>query len=179
MNEDPRDRLLAAVKAANQSGPVEFDTPSSVEVGQVRRLRAYDDELNSMLVLVLHVEDVAGWAKLVGVTSPRDEATVRDLVVKRGTAGSPFDLVLQVDGVATAWATQLSETPLVCSLSKPIVDLARRAPRMTTQELATEADATGISTGSLRPQLGDPLWWEIGRTAEHLAKLTDPCHEAD
>lgn len=177
MDDDPRDRLLAAVRAANQSGPVKFDTPSSVEVGQVRRLRAYDDELDSMLVLLLHVDDDAGWAKLIGVTSPADEATVRDLVVQRETAGSPFDLVLRVDGVATAWTTQLSETPVVCSLPKRIVDLARRS-RMKTNELATEAEAAGISTGSLRPQIGDPLWWDIGRTAEHLATLTDACHEA-
>jgi hypothetical protein len=178
MNKRAQDRLLTAVRAANKSAPVKFGKPFSVEVGQVRRLRAYDDDLDTMLVLLLHVDDDVGTAKVIGVSSPSDEATVRDLVVQRGTAGLPFDVILRVDGLATAWTTQLSGTPVVGTLPDQIVDLARRAPRMTSQELATEAEAVAVSTGSLRPQIGDPLWWEIGRRAEHLARLSDACHEA-
>ena len=82
MNEELRDRLLGAIRAANQSAPVKkFETPSSVKVGQVRRLRAYDDDLESILVLLLHVDEEAGYSTVVGVISPKDEATVRDLVV--------------------------------------------------------------------------------------------------
>jgi hypothetical protein len=178
MNDDLQDRLLAAVREANRTPPVKFEKPSSVEVGQVRRLRAYDDDLETTLVLLLRVDDEVGFATVIGVSSPSDEATVRDLVVPRGTLGLPFDLVLKVDGVATAWTVQLSETPVVCSLPSDIVDLARRAPRMASHDLATEANAIGISAGSITPQTGDHLWWQIGRAAEHLAKLAAPCHEA-
>jgi hypothetical protein len=178
MSEDHKERLLAAVTAANQSSPVKFDKPLSVEVGQVRRLRSYDDDLDTVLVLVMHVDEDFASANVIGAGSPVDGATTRDLVVSRATSGFPFDLFLRVGGVATAWTVQLSGTPVVGSLPIRIVNLARRAPQMASHELAAEAEAVGISTGSLRPQKGDPLWWQIGRTAEHLARLTDACHEA-
>ncbi|RFZ47390.1 hypothetical protein MSS4_03388 [Mycobacterium marinum] len=177
MNEELRDRLLGEIRAAGQSRPVKLETPSSVEAGQVRRLRAYDDDLESILALLLHVDEEGGFATVVSVVSPKDEATVRDLVIDRASTGLPFDLVLRVDGVSTAWNTQLSGTPVVTSLPRPVTELARRGPRLSNDELATEAAALGIGSGELIPQAGDHLWWEIGRGAEHLARLTASCHE--
>ena len=91
--------------------------------------------------------------------------------------GLPFDLVLRIDGVSTAWNAQLSGTPVVSSLPHPIVELARRGAHLSNEELATEAAVVGLACGELEPQAGDHLWWEIGRAAEHLARLTASCHE--
>jgi len=179
MSRDFREELLASVRQSGQTAKAAaVAKPIEVQPGQIRMLRAYDDDLDSMLVLVQYVDEDLSYAKVVGAISPVEDATVRNLVIDRVYSEFPFDLALRVDAVATVWLTQLSATPVVGSVSPEVVDLACVAPRLSRSELARDAEAMGLSTGLAVPQTGDPLWWSIGAGAEHLAKLSDSCHEA-
>ena len=179
MSRDFREELLASVRQFGQTPrAAAVAKPVDVEPGQIRMLRAYDDDLDSMLVLVQSVDEDLSYAKVIGAISPVEDATVRNLVIERAYSEFQFDLALRVDAVATVWLTQLSATPVVGSVPPEVVDLARVAPRLSRFELARDAEALGLSTGSAVPQTGDPLWWSIGAGAEHLAKLSDSCHEA-
>jgi hypothetical protein len=170
--------LLAAIDSAGKVAPHRFQIPVEVSPGQIRQLVAYDDNLDSALVLVLAVDEFAATAKVASVSSPVIDATYRDLVVHRSVSGFPFDFTIRSDGPASAWCVQLAGTPQVGSINPEIVKLAARAPFLNNGELAVASEEIGISLGPGRPRLGDHLWWSIGRSADNLARLTAECYEA-
>nr|MDT0522359.1 hypothetical protein [Streptomyces sp. DSM 41633] len=89
MTERARRGLTEQLAAASASKPLALSGSASVVAGQVRRLRAYDDDMDSMLVLVLAVDSAAASATVVAVASPVDQATTRDIVVGRAGTGVP------------------------------------------------------------------------------------------
>jgi hypothetical protein len=177
-DEQLKAELLAAVNAARNVPPHRFQKPLEVQPGQVRQLIAYDNDSDSMLVLVLSVDEISATAKIAGVSSPAFDATHRDLVVDRLVSDLPFELLIRSDGPATAWCVQLAATPQVGMVNRSIVELAASAPRLTNEQLASAAADIGIAVGRLRPRVGDHLWWSVGRASNNLARLTAECHEA-
>jgi hypothetical protein len=178
MNEAVRKDLLATVNGARATAPWSFTKPTEVEAGQVRQLVSYDDSSVAILVMVLSVDPAAATAKVVAVGSPAADATVRDLVIDRSQTGFPFDLLVRSDGPATAWAVQLAGTRMVGNVKPKVVELAIRAARLSSDELAEASTEAGVAVGLLRPRVGDQLWWRIGRSSDKLARLTAECHEA-
>lgn len=178
MTERARRGLTEQLAAASASKPLALSGSASVVAGQVRRLRAYDDDMDSMLVLVLAVDSAAASATVVAAASPVDQATTRDIVVGRAVTGFPFDLYLMVDGVATVWTTQLEGTPTVGALPDTLTEFALRAHRLSAEQFSIQAAEAGAEAGSLQVRTGDHMWWHRGRVAEHLGRLSDSCHHA-
>lgn len=178
MPERSRRDLLQQRTTAATSKPLDLSGTATVAIGQVRRLRAYDDDMDSMLVVVLALNSSAGTATVVAAASPADHATTRDVVVRREGTGFPFDLYLMVDGLATVWTTQLQGTPTVGTLPHHVTEFAQHAHRLPTEQLSIHAAAAGAEAGTLTTQTGDHMWWQRGRVAEHLGRLSDSCHNA-
>lgn len=150
--------------------------PQAVAAGQIRRLRvcgncAHTEE--SPLVAVLTTDPGTSTAVVADVTSPSADLTcVRDVVVGRQRAGLPFDIAIRPDVRATVWTAQLAGTVLVGELPSDIADVAMAAVFMSNQELEAVAAAAGTRVGLAVTQIGDHLWWERGRAAERLARLS-------
>lgn len=177
LDEQAREQFLEQVRAAAKPPP-KSTNPADVSIGQVRKLRAYDDDRDSMLVLVVGVDEIHATATVVVVRSPADQATKRDLVLSREVTGFPFDTVVMVDVIAKVWTTQLDRTRTVGTLSALITDVAWHGHQLSSEEFASKAVEVGGEVGELDPHVGDHMWWLRGQTAEHLARLSDSCHQA-
>lgn len=179
MREDVRKQILAQIHSASgATSPRRLTAPAAVQVGQVRKLLAYDNDRDSMLVLVVGVDYSRATATVVVTSSPAEHATKRDIILRRDVTGFPFETVVMVDIIAKVWITQLDGTRMVGSLPGQFCDFASTAHRLPSDELASGAQEIGAEIGALEPHVGDHMWWLRGQTAEHLAKLSDSCHQA-
>ncbi len=173
MKQDLQRRLGHAGPSASSVVP---RRPQTVEAGQIRRLRTCGNcthSEESPLVAVLTTDPGTSTAVVADVTSASAEpACVRDLVVGRQRAGLPFDIAIRPDARATVWTAQLAGTVLVGHLPPDIADVTIAAVFMSSPELAAAAAAVGTRVGLAVAQIGDHLWWERGRAAERLARLS-------